>query len=357
MKVPEPKKLPSGSWFIQLRLGGESIPVTASSKPECVKAAELIKAEYRNGKREKSLDGSKKTLTEAIDDYIDKRNGTLSPSTIRGYRSIQRNRFKPVMKKQIKGIKDWKKICNDEAKLCSAKTMRNSWLFIASVIRETTGAEPEKVSLPQVPKSDRPYLEPEEVLKFVSAVKGEKCEIPALLALHSMRISEICALTWDKVDLENKRILVKGAVVPDENHKLVEKMTNKNTASQRYIPILMNELALALAEHKGEEGKVALYTPEAIRRQINRICEANSLPKVGVHGLRHSFASLAYHLQVPEMVVMQIGGWSDSGTMRKIYTHLAQKDVVNSENKFESFFKNANKNANEISNALETQEV
>ena len=32
MKVPAPRKLPSGSWFIQLRLGGESIPVTAAAK-------------------------------------------------------------------------------------------------------------------------------------------------------------------------------------------------------------------------------------------------------------------------------------------------------------------------------------
>ena len=31
MKVPAPRKLPSGSWFIQLRLGGESIPVTAAT--------------------------------------------------------------------------------------------------------------------------------------------------------------------------------------------------------------------------------------------------------------------------------------------------------------------------------------
>lgn len=45
MKVPEPRKLPSGSWFIHLRLGGESIPVTSTSKQTCIKEAQAIKFE------------------------------------------------------------------------------------------------------------------------------------------------------------------------------------------------------------------------------------------------------------------------------------------------------------------------
>ena len=46
MKVPEPRKLKSGTWFIQMRLGGESIPVSAPTRTECVKQAEKIKADY-----------------------------------------------------------------------------------------------------------------------------------------------------------------------------------------------------------------------------------------------------------------------------------------------------------------------
>ena len=59
---------------------------------------------------------------------------------------------------------------------------------------------------------------------------------------------------------------------------------------------------------------------------------------MGVHGLRHSFASLAYHLQIPEKIAMEIGGWSDDGTMRKIYTHLAQKDIADRAKDFSNFF-------------------
>lgn len=47
MKVPEPKKLPSGNYFIQLRLNGVSVPVTRPTAKECKREAELIKSEHR----------------------------------------------------------------------------------------------------------------------------------------------------------------------------------------------------------------------------------------------------------------------------------------------------------------------
>lgn len=36
MKVPKPRKLTSGTWFIKMRLGGESVPVSAATRTECV---------------------------------------------------------------------------------------------------------------------------------------------------------------------------------------------------------------------------------------------------------------------------------------------------------------------------------
>lgn len=71
---------------------------------------------------------------------------------------------------------------------------------------------------------------------------------------------------------------------------------------------------------------------------MNRICADNQLPEVGIHGLRHSFASLCYHLNVPEKAVMQIGGWANDATMRRIYTHLAQRDMEKNIRSLKDFF-------------------
>jgi len=87
VKVPKARKLRSGSWFIQLRLGGESIPITARTEKECIYQAQIVKAEYLAGKREPPPpEGKEKlpTLNDAVDNYISARNNVLSPSTVRG---------------------------------------------------------------------------------------------------------------------------------------------------------------------------------------------------------------------------------------------------------------------------------
>ena len=54
----------------------------------------------------------------------------------------------------------------------------------------------------------------------------------------------------------------------------------------------------------------------------------------------HSFASLAYHLGIPEKTVMKIGGWSNDATMRKIYTHISQSKINEDSAKLVDFLNN-----------------
>lgn len=344
MKVPKARKLPSGSWFIQMRLGGESVSITRNSEKECVRAAQYTKAEYLAGKREQKR-ADVPTLGAAIEAYIKARANVLSPASIRGYQIIRDNRFEQYMGTAINAI-DFQAMCNVEALSCAPKTLQNAWRFVASVLREQ-GIQPPKVSLPQVPPNDRPFLEPEEIPIFIKVVKGTHVEIPALLALHSLRRSEICALTWENVDLKKKVIHVRGASVPGADHKFVIKKTNKNRSSTRTVPIMIDDLRAALEAVEEKSGLIVTEHPDTVRKGVNRVCKSAGLPEVGVHGLRHSFASLAYHLGMPEKVTMELGGWSDNQTMRKIYTHVAQSDRSQHTQAMSKFFEDANNKTNE----------
>lgn len=346
MLVPEPKKLPSGNYNIMLRLGGENISITRSTDRECILEAQVIKSEYLIGRRKKQAN---MTIKEALDKYVSSRKNVLSASTINGYNSIIRNRFKNYINKKPSDIKDWQTVINDEVLSgISAKTINNSWDLLCSAFKYNNIPVPE-VTLPQVVQSQRPYLSTSQVKTFISAIKGHPCEIPALLALHSLRRSEILGLTWDKIDLENKTIRIEGSAVVGDGNKLVYKKTNKTKKSRRTIPIMIPALETALKAVPEEKRTGLVYgkTPNLIWEQVNYICAKNNLPKVGVHGLRHSFATVAFSSDVglTEREVMEIGGWECQQVVHGIYEHLSQENRLKAENKFAQFFKNADKNA------------
>lgn len=343
MKIPDPVRLPSGSWRIQLRIDGRSISVTEKSRRECSRRASLIKAEYLAGKRQIEAPRPALTLSEAIDRFIVKRSNTLSPSTIMGYRIIHRNRFQSLASRSVFDISasDWILAVNAEALTCSPKTLTNSWRFIKTVLREEAGIQAPAVTLPQIPPNERPFLTADQIPLFLSAISGADVELPALLALSSLRRSEIFALKWANVDLNSRLVHVCAATVPDEHSRLVLKAQTKNRSSSRYVPVMMDRLYELLSEGKRKAPPgapvVPLY-PETVRKRIDRICLANDLPRVGLHGLRHSFASLAKHVDMPEKVTMEIGGWSDPQTMRKIYTHISQQDADRYKNAMAAFY-------------------
>ena len=48
--------------------------------------------------------------------------------------------------------------------------------------------------------------------------------------------------------------------------------------------------------------------------------------------------TIGYSLGVSELEMMKLGGWSDTKTMHKIYTHIAEADLLKSKNKIANFF-------------------
>ncbi len=334
MKLPKIEKLPSGSYRAQIQIDGKRHSITGATPKEVEREIAALKLQLKAAPQK----SAELTLSKAIDRYVEERENVLSPATIRGYRTIQRNRFRTLMNRPVKDLTQ--NVCqtavNNEAKKCSSKTLSNAWGLLGSVIEDATGLRP-KVRIRQVVTKESEFLDSNQIKRFVETIKGKRVEIPALLALSSLRSSEILALTWDNIDLENGMLQVSGAVVPDEHHKFIKKKENKNTTSRRRVPII-EPLAAALNAVERKEGRVTTYCYNTLLRDVHKACEEADVPVIGLHGLRHSFASLAYSLGMPEKITMEIGGWSNVQTLQKIYTHIAQKDRAHYESEFTSYF-------------------
>ena len=338
MYVPEPKETPSG-WRIQLRINGQSIPVLADTPKECKRQAALIKAQAQAaGKPVKKCD---LTLSQAIDAYIAERSNTLSPSTVRGYRIIQRTRFQSTMPRVLSRISpsEWRGIVNDELGIVSRKTVKNAWAFIKSVL-SAQGIDVDnavKVSQPRK-KRDANWLEPDEIKKFVAAAADDPLCVPMLLALMSMRISEIDALRWENIDPHADFIHTTGARIRNENNEYVLKAEQKNLESDRSVPLLIPELRAAILRDWKPEGKVLSVSQTTLRCAVERTCARAGVKRVTVHQLRHSFASLSAHLRIPAEISMEIGGWNNDKIMKEIYTHIARSDIDRYKNEMWNFY-------------------
>jgi len=111
-------------------------------------------------------------------------------------------------------------------------------------VEDAIGRYPPEIKLPAIAPADKPFLTPEQIRVFVPAISEITYAVPALLALSSLRISEIEALDWKDIPKNLEFIRVAGAVVPDENNKRVKKQQNKNATSIRNVPVMIPELAL-----------------------------------------------------------------------------------------------------------------
>ena len=334
MKTPKPRKLKSGSYFIQLRLGGESISITRPSARECTQAAMEIKAAHLAGR--KIVSKSEMTVGQLVDAYIKSRPVKTSPATLRGYKTYRKNRFTSIMDKRPQQIKDWQAVVDEEAQLVSAKALKNAWGLVTASLRRAKLAVPEDIVIPQIIKKPIPFLRYNEILPLLKVVKDRPEEFAVLLGLHSLRLSEMFAIRPQDIDLRTRMIHVSGAVVrgPDG---WVHKAENKNEGSQRNVPIMVDRL-VELAE--GLTGETAVKVKSSyFLEHLHMDCVEAGVTDVTIHGLRHSFASLCHHAGISELQCMKWGGWSDQQTMHKIYMHIAEADETDDLKKMRSLFR------------------
>ena len=327
-RVPPPKKR-GRVWSAQVQIDGERHLIKGSTEDEYYRNARAFKDNFI--KIEKAA--PKIALGTVIDNYLNDHTNVISPSTLNQYRSYRRTRFKNYMDESISKI-NWQKMVNDEAANYSPKTIRNAWSLVTLSLEYAEHQKPE-VKLPKKRKSKREWLDFEQIQSFTSALRGKPYELGALLALQGLRRSEILYLKAEDIDTERGIIHVHGSTVIGENNKPVDKEYNKTSASTRTVHIVIPRITELV---KNTDGRLVTTNPTTLYGSINKLCAKVGIPTVGVHGLRHSYCSLARHLGWDEMTVMREGGWDDPTVVHEVYTHLAEQDANADVQKMKDFY-------------------
>ena len=122
-------KLPSGQWRCQPFANGKRGNIIADSKIE----AEYLAKQWQKGIVESSKPENR-TVATMMERYIEERTNILSPTTISGYRRIQRLYFQNIKDKKVSELttSDVQIEVNAMAANLSPKTIRNAVGFLSS---------------------------------------------------------------------------------------------------------------------------------------------------------------------------------------------------------------------------------
>lgn len=148
------------------------------------------------------------------------------------------------------------------------------------------------------------------------------------LALYSgMRNSELYALTWDKVDLENRKILVSSSWTRKAGLKEYTK-----SGEDRILEIapslvtILKELKLKSFDSPFVLPRIDKWDKGEQARELRIYLESLGLPRLRFHDLRASWCTMMLSRGVEPIKVMKMGGWKDLKTMQ-IYMRKAGVDI------------------------------
>ena len=190
------------------------------------------------------------------------------------------------------------------------------------------------VSPPKKRQREAKFYTPEQLGILLDKAVGTRLELPMFICAYlGLRRGELCGLRWSDVDLEHHTITIENTRT-QAGKKEIEKGT-KTASSTRtlYLPDTLCDMLKAAKEHQQacratykntvivmEDGRP--FRPNYLSELFGKFLADNDLPKIVLHELRHTFASLSNQAGIPAYNIGKALGHSTPATTQKIYTHL-----------------------------------
>ena len=219
------------------------------------------------------------------------------------------------------------------------------------------------VELPKVEekkkdKYDLKIITMEEFNRIIERFpEGSSFYIPCQIAFHTgMRAGEVCALTWDCVDLKNKTIRVEKTLI-GKGKGIWELASPKTKSSYRTIAI-GDTLVNILKKHKKSQmenrlryGKYYKNSNFVCTKENGELVTTNSLKylsrvvnyELGIdfnfHSFRHTHATMLLEAGANIKDIQERLGHSRITTTIDTYSHVTKKMKLDTVNIFESLIK------------------
>jgi site-specific recombinase XerD len=200
---------------------------------------------------------------------------------------------------------------------------------------------PERIELAKVPERSLDLISAAELERLLAAPKhttliGKRDRaILELLFSTGLRISELCALSIDDVDLSRDEFSVRGK---GDKVRVVFLTTSAKTAISEYLSARedMEDALFIRYGKKAHIGEEARVTPRSVQRLLKQYAAVAGITrKVTPHVIRHSFATDLLSNGADLRSVQALLGHAHIGTTQ-VYTHVTDAHLRAVHKKFHS---------------------
>ena len=231
------------------------------------------------------------------------------------------------------------------------------------------------LKLPSMRRKELNIMTKEEQLVFEGFMKKYRMGTAYIvLANTGLRAGELSGLTWKDVDFENKALYVRRGMqkittYDDDFNKIKRerKVTDVKTENSYRVVPMLDKVVRILQEYKkkvqAEQEELAELgegfkdddfifktkynhpiTSEYLRKTCQGICKSNNFRKVGIHELRHTFATRSIEAGIDLRVLQEILGHASYSTTADIYVHILGQVKLSQMNRLEDYLTDINMN-------------
>jgi integrase len=280
--------------------------------------------------------------------------GDITARTAQRYRQLVENQIAPhignrlVQKLTRLDVEGWHTTLRNGG--LAARTIGHAHRVLGKALRD---AERDSIVLRNVCKlqkapkiADTEMAIVRDVPGFIDKLRGTRLYVPALLALFAgLRLGEIFALRWNRVDLDGKTIAVREALEWTKAHGIRSKAP-KSRAGRRDVT-LPDLLVDALREHRKATLELRMQLgagrlpddgllfanlegeplqPSNVSSDWGEIAGRIGVPEITFHGLRHTHASQLIATGVDIVTISKRLGHARPSVTLSIYAHMFTSD-------------------------------
>ena len=195
---------------------------------------------------------------------------------------------------------------------------------------------------PRVPHREISAWSGESLRRFLAATADDRLlALWVFVATTGVRRGEALALRWSDVDLDAARASIARSLAWVGSEATFTEP--KTTRSRRVVPLAPETVAavrehrrrqleerLAAGPHYDDQGLVfaaedgAPLSPKNVTKAFGRAVERSGLPRLTLHGLRHTWATLALGAGIPAKVASEMLRHSSTAITLDTYSHVSE---------------------------------